>query len=71
MRTTSEIDDDVYAKARALAAHERVSIGKAVSMLARRNRSSDAVTTTGFPVFAGVPEHVITDELVAAHRDDD
>jgi len=70
MRTTLNIDDDVYSEARALAAHEHVSVGKALSMLARRSRAEKTVTTTGFPVFAGVPEHVITDELVAAHRDE-
>ena len=36
MRTTLAIDDDVFAHARALARRERISIGEALSRLARQ-----------------------------------
>ena len=36
MRTTLNIDDDVFAAARALASQMRISLGEALSSLARR-----------------------------------
>ena len=73
MRTTLEIDDAVLAAARALAAQTGVSLGAAVSELARRGLQGPALTgsRSGFPVFDETPGHRITDELVAGHRDDD
>ncbi|MBD8057955.1 antitoxin [Cellulomonas sp. JH27-2] len=70
MRTTLDIDDDVLAAARALAAHEGVSLGRAVSVLAQRGRSMTSTAPDGFPVFTAPAGHVITDDLVAAHLDD-
>ena len=54
MRTTVSIDDDVLAVARALAAQEGVSLGQAVSELARRGFKSAPVSGMGAggPVFA-------------------
>lgn len=73
MRTTLDLDPVVLSAARAKAAAERISLGRAVSELARlglsgqrTQRSSDA----GFPVLAGNPDHPVTDELVAEYRDD-
>ena len=40
MRTTVTIDDDVLAVARALAKRERISLGRALSELARRGFES-------------------------------
>ena len=73
MRTTLEIDDAVLRAARALAAQRDISLGAAVSELALRGlRPRTPATTTGFPVRRPVNrDHVITDDLVAAHRDDD
>lgn len=72
MRTTLDIDDDVLRAARALAAQRDISLGAAVSELALRGlRPRTPSTATGFPL--RVPfnrSHVITDELVAEHRDD-
>ena len=51
MRTTVTIDDDVLAAARALAAAEGLSLGGALSRLARRGLSTDAKRPAGFPVF--------------------
>ncbi|WP_300681579.1 DUF2191 domain-containing protein [Nocardioides sp.] len=76
MRTTLEIDDTVLAAARALAQAEGTSLGQAVSRLALRGlrapASSMRVDTsfTAFEVLHGSPEFEVTDELVAAHRDD-
>lgn len=73
MRTTLEIDDQVLQAARELAAARKMSIGAAVSLLAKRGLSVSAVSpaAVGFPVVEPVdPGHVITDELVAEHRDD-
>lgn len=75
MRTTLDLDDTVLAAARSLARSEGISLGAAVSALAMRgltppSRTVD-VSYSPFPVLlSGVPGHVITDEMVAAHRDD-
>jgi hypothetical protein len=75
MRTTLELDDSVLAAARALARSEGISLGNAVSALARRGLAPTPprpISTGGFPVFdvrAGADP--ITLELVNAHRDGD
>ena len=72
MRTTLDIDDAVLDAARALARDQDVSLGRAVSILARRGltaRSGHAAD--GFPVFETEGDaDPITLELVNAHRDD-
>ncbi|WP_197021644.1 antitoxin [Cellulomonas sp. HZM] len=73
MRTTADLDADMLAAARALADHEHISVGRAVNVLARRGLRAAAPTATaasGFPTFTPAAGHTITDELVAAHRDD-
>ncbi|MFT4164172.1 MAG: antitoxin [Microlunatus sp.] len=72
MRTTLEIDDSVLAAARVLAGQRGISLGAAVSEYARRGLQAVGTTTrSGFPVFGPVAGgHMITDELVAEHRDD-
>lgn len=54
MRTTVTIDDDVLAIARALAQQNGVSLGRALSELARRGQRAMAAAATndGLPVFA-------------------
>lgn len=72
MRTTLDLDEAVLAAARAKARAEGISVGRAVSVLALRGlRPSPTSRRRGFPTFADVPGHVITDELVEQHRDDD
>lgn len=74
MRTTVDIDPVVLSAARAKAAADRTSVGKALSELALaglRSPHPATRTATGFPVMAGVPGHIVTDELVAEDRDDD
>ncbi len=74
MRTTLDLDPAVLSAARAKARAERISLGKAVSELALaglRTPRSQRPRASGFPVLSGVPGHPVTDELVAAYRDDE
>ncbi len=72
MRTTVNVDDDVLQAAKSLAAAQRVSLGRALSDLARRGL---AVRTTihrrnGFPVFDVPPNSgPITLEMVKRAED--
>jgi len=54
MRTTVTIDDDILALARALAQQNRISLGRALSELARRGQraTATAIESDGLPVFA-------------------
>ncbi|MGK2937928.1 MAG: antitoxin [Solirubrobacteraceae bacterium] len=73
MRTTLNLDDDVVAAARELAAGERRSLGAVVSELARRGLSPARVDADGdLPVIrvpAGTP--AITPEMVRRALDED
>ncbi len=74
MRTTLEIDEVVLSAARARAAARHVSLGAAVSEIALEALGARPGTTTaddGFPVIHAAPDHVITDEMAAEHRDDE
>jgi hypothetical protein len=67
MRTTLTIDDDVLAKAEALAAHHRTSVGKVISSLARQGLNSvePSVTQSGIPpLLLQVDAAPVTPELV-------
>ena len=73
MRTTLELDDDVVAAARELAAVERRTLGSVISELARRGLTPAKVDTAGaLPVIrvpAGTPP--ITPEMVRRALDED
>ena len=73
MRTTLDIDDDVVAAARELAANDRRSLGKVISELARRGLTPARVEVSGgLPVIrvpAGAP--AITPEMVRRALDED
>lgn len=72
MRTTLEVDDDVLAAARTIAAERGVSIGTALSDLARRGlRPRPVAADGGVPVFA-VDEDapVITPDMVRQALDE-
>lgn len=75
MRTTIDIDETVLSAARAKARAEGISLGRAVSDLAlqalTRALPEDDADSGEFPTLRGVPGHVVTDEMVAAYRDDD
>lgn len=74
MRTTLDLDSAVLSAARAKAAADHISIGKAISELAlaglRSSPTGSANTHRGFPIIEAADGHLITDELVAEHRDD-
>jgi hypothetical protein len=73
VRTTLEIDDDVIAAARELAASERRSLGSVVSELARRGLTPAQVEAVdGLPVIR-VPAGAspITPEMVRRALDED
>ncbi len=73
MRTTLDIDDDVIAAARELAATERRSVGAVISELARRGLAPARVETDDeFPVIR-VPAGAapITPEMVRRALDED
>jgi hypothetical protein len=73
VRTTLDIDDDVMAAARELAAGERRSLGSVISELAGRGRTPARVETEdGLPVIRvppGTPP--ITPEMVRRALDED
>lgn len=73
MRTTLDIDDDVLAAARALAARDGASIGKTLSVLAREALTRPvAIGKKGriptFDVSSDAP--AITDEMVRSALDE-
>lgn len=72
MRTTIEIADDVLAAARALASERGISLGSALSELARRGlRPRRAEGPGGLPVFdVDADAAPITAEMVDAALDD-
>ena len=73
MRTTLDLDDDVLLAARELAQRRGVSIGKALSDIARHAlaRQEGVVTRNGVPLFPVHPEaRVVTLELVNQLRDE-
>ncbi len=67
MRTTLNIDDDVLQAAKERAAHKHISVGKALSELARHtlDHPADRVLRNGLPLFPVQPAAVVvTPELV-------
>jgi hypothetical protein len=73
MRTTLELDDDVVAAAKELAAIERRSLGAVVSELARRGLTPAKVDVAGDLPVIRVPENTppITPEMVRRALDED
>lgn len=70
MRTTLDLDERVLAAARAKAAGEGISLGRAVSEIALQGLRGHTEASPGFPMLPSVDGHVITDELVDEYRDD-
>lgn len=71
MRTTLDIDDDVLQAARQRARAEKISVGKALSLLARESLPGEDATThrNGLPLLPGASRRV-TAELVAELLDE-
>jgi hypothetical protein len=74
MRTTVDLDDDVLVAARAIARGKRISLGKALSDLARRGLAPTPPSEVGpdaLPVFDVPPDAPpITEDMVAAAIDE-
>ena len=72
MRTMLNVDDDVLASARALAAERGISVGAALSELARRSlRARPVATERRVPGFAVDPDGPpITPEMVRTANED-
>lgn len=73
MRTTLDIDDDVVAAARELAALDRRSLGSVVSELARRGLTPAQVVADGALPVIRIPEGTspITPEMVRRTLNED
>jgi hypothetical protein len=76
MRTTINLDDDVFEAAKALAQSSKESIGRVVSRLARRglapSRTGAKRTRSGFPVFdLPADSPAVTPEMVARALEED
>ena len=71
MRTTLDLDPAVLRAARALADQRGLTLGSAVSELARRGLRPQAIDRDDdFPVLPTLrADHVITDDLVVEYRD--
>ena len=72
MRTTLAIDDDVLVAAKAIAEHERRTLGEVISALARKalDRPQAGATRNGVPLLARSPNCApVTLEIVNALRD--
>ncbi len=67
MRTTLDIDDDVLAAARELAAAEKTSMGKVLSRLARtalrRGSASASKVRNGLPLLPGRRDLVTVEQV--------
>jgi hypothetical protein len=71
MRTTLNLDNRVLHAARAKAACEGVSLGRAVSDLALETIDRPLPARGDLAVLPAVPGHVITDHLVYDHLDEE
>ena len=74
MRTTLNVDDDVFFAAKELAERQRVTLGKAVSILLRRALTSSipSQTRNGIPLFPRQPDAgIVTLEMVNRLRDEE
>ena len=74
MRTTLQLDEDVYRAAKSLAQAEQKSLGEVVSSLARKALAPDPRIreSSGFPVFSVSPGAApITNEMVRAALEED
>jgi hypothetical protein len=73
MRTTIDLDEDVLLAARELARQRRISIGKAISILARRGATptDQASVRNGVPLFpVSSTGSIVTPEIIARLRDE-
>ena len=67
MRTTLDLDDDVLAAAKALAAHQGMTAGQVVSALVRKGLEAEKTTArvrNGVPLFPSTPGRIVTPTMV-------
>lgn len=67
VRTTLDVDDDVLAAAKALAANRGLTAGQVLSELARKGLSSDRPKTrvrNGVPLLPTSPGRIVTPRMV-------
>jgi hypothetical protein len=65
MRTTLDLDDDVLAAARSIAAARKQTMGEVVSDLVRQSLATNAKPgPTGIPLLLRRPGVIVTNELI-------
>jgi hypothetical protein len=71
MRTTLDLDDDVLAAARSIAAARNQTIGKVVSDLVRKSLATKLKKApSGVPLLPLRPGEIVTNELIDKLRED-
>jgi hypothetical protein len=71
MRTTLNLDDDVLAAARSIAAARNQTIGKVVSDLVRKSLATKLKKApSGVPLLPLRPGEIVTNELIDKLRED-
>jgi hypothetical protein len=72
MRTTLDLDDDVLAAARSIAAARKQTMGKVVSDLVRRSLATKLKkAASGLPLLPRRPGVIVTNELIDKLREDE
>jgi len=72
MRTTLDLDDDVLAAARSIAAARKQTMGKVVSDLVRRSLVTKLKKApSGLPLLPRRPGVIVTNELIDKLREDE
>jgi hypothetical protein len=72
MRTTLDLDDDILAAARSIAAARKQTMGKVVSDLVRKRLATEAKRgPTGIPLLPRRPGVIVTNELIDKLREDE
>ena len=71
MRTTLDLDDDILAAARSIAAARKETMGKVVSDLVRQSLSAKLKKTpAGVPLLPHRPGVIVTQELIDKLREE-
>jgi len=72
MRTTLDLDDDILAAARSIAAARKQTMGKVVSDLVRRSLVTKLKKApSGLPLLPRRPGVIVTNELIDKLREDE
>jgi hypothetical protein len=72
MRTTLDLDDDILAAARSIAAARKQTMGKVVSELVRRSLATRVKKMpSGIPLLPHRPGVIVTNELIEKLREEE